>query len=362
MRLPGPTDFDNPEAISPIFKNDGTSQLFARCRDANGNENVDEYSIKFCVDKSPDTTPPFIEGTSITSGNPVKFGANSVPVDVYVNEPSECKWSIESKSYDDMENVMKCSTDPSEINALLSYTCSTNLTGIKNAVENKFYFRCKDNPTKPDNERNVMTQSYNYILKGSQELNIIKTLPNGTIYGSTEAVNVDLELETDDGAEEGKAFCFFSPSGLNDSYLQMFETNSFKHKQTLQLTSGYYNYYFRCTDLGGNSAESTTNFTVFSDRTAPGVARVYKEAETGLKIVTDEDAECAYSLTSCNFAFNDGIKLIYTNPSIKTNSYLEWKPNTIYYVKCRDFYGNEPNPNECSVVVKAVESVSAVKL
>ncbi|MBS3066113.1 hypothetical protein J4229_03665, partial [Candidatus Pacearchaeota archaeon] len=287
MRLPGPADFNNPEDISPIFKNDGTSQLFVRCRDANGNYNVDAYSIKFCVDKSPDTTPPSIEGTSIASGNPVKFGTQTANVEVYVNEPAECKWSVESKSYADMENKMSCATLPEARNAIMTWVCNTNLTGIKNNADNKYYLRCKDQ------------------------------------------VNVELELETANGAEEGKAFCFFSPLGTNDSYVQMFETNNFKHKQTLQLTNGDYKYYFRCTDLGGNSAEAQTSFKVFSDTLPPKVARIYKEEGVGLKIVTDEDAECVYSLTGCNFKFDDGLKAIYSNSNIKTNSYVEWKPNII---------------------------------
>ena len=358
MRMPGPDAFTTKttEGGSPIFKNDGTTQLFVRCMDANGNENVDEYSIKFCVDPSPDTTPPNIEGTSITSGNPIAFGTLNTSIDVYVNEPSECKWSIESKAYEQMENAMSCATDAGEINALLSYTCTANLTGLKNNAENKFYFRCKDQPGKEDNVRNVMVQSYTYTLRGSQPLNIISVGPNGTMTGGTSAVTVDLELETANGAEEGKAWCFFSPSGANNSYVQMFETDNYVHKQTLQLTPDFYNYYFRCTDLGGNSVEARTNFTVFSDILPPGVARVYREEGVGLKIVTDEDAECVYSLIGCNFVFDEGLKASYTNPSIKTNSYLEWKPNTIYYVKCRDLYNNEPNPAECSTVVKPVES------
>lgn len=359
LKLPGPDAFggNETETGSPIFKNDGTSQLFVRCRDANGNENVDEYSIKFCVDKSPDTTPPSIEGTSIPSGNPVRYNSDKVSVQFYINEPSECKWSITSgQPYENMANNMDCVTDPTAINALLSYTCFVNLTGIKNSAENSFYIRCKDKPGSPDNERNVMTQDYVYVLKGSQPLNIVSTGPNETVKGSTEQVTVDLTVETDDGAEEGKAYCHFSPLGANGTYVEMAETNDYKHKQTLQLVTGNYKYWFRCTDLGGNSAESTTSFSVLADREAPKVTRVYREEATGLKVVTNEDAECVYSLTSCNFKFDEGLKLLYSNPSIKTNSYLEWKPNTVYYIKCRDLYGNEPNPNVCSVVAKPLET------
>ena len=211
-----------------------------------------------------------------------------------------------------------------------------------------------DQPGSEDNERNVMTQSYNLIVKGSLPLNIVSSSPNGTVKGSTETIPVDLQVETDDGAEEGKAFCSFSPTGLEGSYVEMLETNSYQHKQQIYLGNGNYRYYFRCTDLGGNTAVNSTAFSVFVDRAAPAVTRVYRDEAAGLKVVTNEDAQCAYSLTTCNFAIKDGIQMGYSNVEIMDINYAEWKANTNYYIKCQDSYGNAPNPNECSVIVRAV--------
>lgn len=354
MRLPSPSALGEDAGI--LLQNGDTMQMFIRCRDRNGNENVDGYSVKFCVDKSPDTTPPTIEGTSIPTGNPVRFGILETPIDVYTNELAECRWSIESKGYDNMENIMDCNQPAIVRNAMPTYVCTTNITSIKDRQDNKYYIRCKDQPGEEENKRNVMVQSYELVLKGTQPLNIIDVMPNETVTGATGAVNVSLEVETDDGAEEGKATCYFSPIKNNDTFVQMFETDSFKHKQMLLLTTGVYTYYFRCVDLGGNAVDSQTTFAVYSDTNPPKVTRVYKEEGTGLKVVTNEDAECRYALKDCNFVFNEGLSLVYSNPNIKTNSYAEWKPNTVYYIKCRDMYGNEPNPNECSVVAKPIES------
>jgi len=258
---------------------------------------------------------------------------------------------------------MDCEDSPQPINAVLTYICNANLTGLKSKAENKFYFRCIDFAGKNESDRNVMVQSYTYILKGSQPLNIVKVGPNETITDRTSAVTVSLELETANGAEEGKAWCTFSPSGANDSFVPMFETANYLHKQTLQLTAGIYPYYFECADAGGNIDRANTSFTVFSDTTPPQVARVYRDAGTeGLKIVTNEDAECVYSLSDCNFEFESGLPAIYSNTNIKTNSYVPWKPNIIYYVKCRDLYddiGNRPDPGKCSIIVKPVESTRA---
>ncbi len=352
MKLPGP-DSGTVGELAPELKNDGTFSLFARCRDANGNENVDAFVFNFCVDPSPDTTPPIIEGTSIVQNGFVRFNADSTPIEVYVNEPAECKWSRQSKNYDDMENDMACDTEAFQINADLNYVCRGNLTGIKNNEENKFYFRCKDGPDKTDSERNVMVQSYELTLRGSQPLNILNVGPNGTIFGSTDSVSVELRVITDDGAEEGKAICYFSNTGEQDSYIAMFETNSFEHKQSLDLIAGDYEYFFRCIDAGGNSAEDNAEFSVVIDKNAPIVTRAYREE--GLKIVTNEDAECVYSLNSCNYVFDEGLPLLYSNPLIKMNHFAEWQENRVYYIKCRDLYGNQPSPNDCSIVVRAAE-------
>ena len=352
MRLPGPDKSEQGD-LSPLLENDGAFSLYTRCRDANGNENVDEYVFNFCVDQGPDTTPPLIEEFSIPSGSPITFNQQSVSIEVYINEPSECKWSRESKAYNDMENILSCSTQSYQINSDLQYTCSGNLTGIKNREENKFYFRCKDQPGKPENERNVNVQSTPFVLRGSQQMYISKVLPNETIFGSTDVVPISLEVETTNGADEGISICYFSPSGSRDSYIAMFETNNYQHKQTLSLTSGNYNYFFRCIDAGGNAAESNISFNVFVDKQEPFITRAYKQE--GLKIVTNEDAECTYSLTTCNFNFDEGLKLVYAKQDVKNNLFAEWKPSDVYYIKCRDQYGNQPSPNQCSIVVSAVE-------
>ena len=351
MRLPGPNNGNG--SIAPVLTNNGNFGLYVRCRDANGNENVDEYVFSFCVDKGPDTTPPVIEEFSIPSGSFIGFNIDNIPIEVYVNEPSECKWSTESKSYIDMENSMRCSTQSFQVNSNLQYTCFGNLTGVKSREDNKFFFRCKDQPDKPDNERNVNVQSKELLLKGSQPLNIISISPNQTVIGSTDVVSVDLQLETSNGAENGKAACYFSPSGINDSFLSMFETNSFKHLQKLNLINGNYNFFVRCIDSGGNLAVKNTSFSVSVDKTTPRITRVYKQ--DALKIVTNEDAECSYSLQSCNFNFADGLKMIYSTPDVKTNLFAEWKAGSNYYIKCTDKYGNEPNPNTCSIIVNAIE-------
>lgn len=356
MRLPDPNaDVD----LSPLLRNDGSFSLFVRCQDGNGNLNEDEYSISYCVNEGPDTTPPRIEKTSIITGSPVQFAVDSVPIEVYTNEPAECSWSTQSKAYEDMENTLDCALDVSELNADLTYTCSGQLTGVEDRSDNEFYFRCKDQPGKEDKDRNVMVQSYKFNIEGSQPIIIDSVGPNGTITGGSSVVAVTLNAETSNGADEGKAICSFSDTGSEGSFVPMFNTDSHVHTQGLELDNGDYNYFFRCVDAGGNVENTETSFTVDVDKEAPKITRIYRDQ--ALKIVTNEDAECRYSLSSCNYEFTDGLRMAYSNPEIQTSHFVDWTPGTTYYVRCSDEQGNEPNPASCSAIVRPTDIKKAIQ-
>lgn len=355
LRLPSP---DSVNAESPEIPNEGRYNFYVRCRDVNGNVNEDVFVFNLCVDKSPDATAPVIESTSIISGSAVQFGTQNLSLTLNVNEPAECRWSAQDKNYDIMENNFTCSTHVYEQNAQQVYPCTGNLNGIKDRSDNTFYFRCRDQPQKQANERNTNQESYRFSLKGTQPLNIVRVEPNSTFTGSSAAVSVNLTVVTDDGAEEGKSTCYFSDSGRQGSFISMFSTNSFRHEQVLSLSAGSYSYYFRCVDSGGNAASANTSFAVDIDRAAPQITRAYKEGPDALKIVTNEPAFCAYSLTSCNFVLSEGLRTTIPNARNRAIHAIKWAPGQPYYIKCSDDYGNEPSPNSCSLVVSASNAVS----
>lgn len=348
--LPGPSAIN---AQAPELQNDGTYTLYVRCKDANGNENVDEFAIRFCVEKGPDTTPPKIEGTSIGNNMPIKYNQTSVELEVYVNEPAECKWSREDRSYSNMENSMTCSKNVWEMNNNMVYTCKTTLTGIKDRQNNVFYFRCKDQPWLNESSRNVNQESYKFTLVGTEPLNIIDIKPNGTIYGSTDVVSVWFEAETANGYKNGEAICYYSETGKENDFIEFFETGTELHKQRLDLVEGSYKYYIKCLDLGGNRDDNFTEFKVEVDREAPIITRVYRENEL-LKIATTEESECRYDIKSCNFKFEDGIDMPYAN---STSHFAEWKTENTYFIRCSDKYGNMPLPNTCSIIVRPYDVV-----
>lgn len=355
MRLPSPDAIAEFGGEELIIGADGIYDFYVKCQDKNGNVNEEDFVFSFCVDPTPDTTPPIIEDTSIRDGSPVAFNSEKIDLSLFVNEPAECRWSVQDKAFLDMENNMSCSTEVYQQNANQLYSCSTQLTGIKDREENSFYFRCKDQPNKPDNERNVNTQSKKFTLLGSQELNIIRFSPeaNKTLFDSTESVQLTLEVETSNGANEGQSICYISPSGDTDSYIAMSDTNSFKHSQLLVLPAGTYNYYFRCIDAGGNSDEAFTNFQIETDNKAPFITRLYKEGVDALKIITNEKAECSYSINTCNFEVADGIDMRTLDVEEKVIHFAEWKTGQTYHIKCADEFGNQPAPDACTIQISA---------
>ncbi len=352
LSLPSPSAL---EAQNMTLINGDRMSMYVRCEDKNGNANVANFVFSFCVDDGPDTTPPLIVTTDIQNNMPIAYNTTTLTTGVYINEPSECRWSKLDKDYDDMENQMQCSTNVLQMNAQNLYKCSATLTGLKNKVENDFYFRCKDQPelkgTEDESKRNKNQESYKYTLMGTQPLVITSLKPNSTIKDATDVIEVVLEAETAAGYKEGEAICSFSSTGNSGSYTNFFETGKHKHTQKLYLTEGDYTYHVKCVDLGGNTDYKTTTFNVESDNEAPIVVRVYRE-EDYLKIITNENSSCVYGNADCTYLFDDGIKMKSLDDK---EHFTQWDLTQNFYIKCQDKYSNEPLPNQCNIIARPFE-------
>jgi len=349
LSLPGAKAFGN---SSLILENGKDLTLFMRCRDKMNNENPAEYAIKFCVDPSPDTTAPEIKATSILTGSCVPETRDSALVNFYVNEPSDCRWSQDDKSYENMENLMLCNDELVQINALGLFSCVANLTGITR-LGSSFYVRCKDQPNAENqNDRITMQQSFAFNLRGSTGLKIRDVQPNGTIYGSITPFPVELSVETAMGCDDNRAICYYSTADNDADYIKFFktDTNDGIHTQTLNLAAGQYTYYVKCVDSGGNVAKNFTNFNVNIDAGAPMVARTYQDGNL-LKIRTVRNSECVYSFDNCDFAFKDGTPM----PSANTTDHVaDWKQDKTYFIKCRDEFLAESS--DCAVVIQPTKN------
>ncbi len=346
-----PFNEEGNSSVIDSIHNKGTYNLYTKCRDANGNENEGTFAFSFCVDDGPDVKQPIVVGSSITSGSPVRNNVDKVPIEFYVNEPAECKWSRQDKAFDSMENAMQCSREIYEINAELNYVCQGELTGIKNLEDNGFFVRCKDR------KGNIMSVSYPITLRGTEALTIKEVGPSGTIKagGGTSVGFVTLEVETSNGANNGESKCFFSNVKEGDNpAIEMLGSDTPYHNQTLDLEAGNYEVFFRCIDKGGNVAESNTSFSVIVDSNPPRISRVYRD-ESSLKIVTDEEAKCSYSTTSCDYIFESGLPLVYEDVSEKIVHYTEWDFSKTYYIKCADLQDNRPRSATCQLIAKGSE-------
>ncbi|MBI5148972.1 hypothetical protein HZA33_04805 [Candidatus Pacearchaeota archaeon] len=352
MSLPAPNSVSGTNnaagnVSAPELKNDGNYTLFIRCRDGNGRTTEGEFAVQFCVESGPDTTPSEIVRTSLENGAPIVYGATSTPLDIFVNEPSECKWSRTDQDFDHMTHSFGCATSIESMENDFTYKCSTTLTEIADGQTNTYYFRCKDQPWlagKNESDRNVNKQSYIFKLQGTRSLNITSVGPNGTIYSGFEPFTVTLRATTANGADGGNAKCSYSDAGYSNM-IEFFTTGTDTHEQKLDLLAGSYKYYLQCIDAAGNIDRNYTSFTIAIDKLAPQIARAYKDGEL-MKIITNEDSECAYGIKSCDFEFATATQMPVANSTEHT---AIWKTDTNYYIKCKDVYGNLPSG--CSIVV-----------
>ncbi len=319
-------------------KNKGEYSLYVRCQDASKNANERDYFIKFKVDATPDHTAPLIKFTSLIDGAFISFNSSTVPMTIYVDEPADCSWSTRDTDFSKMENKFSCEKTPMAQSTLYygTYACKSTIKNLKNK-RNKIFIRCKDQPNAPDDKRNYNTESYKLTLEGSSKrLKITSALPTGTLFKQS----AELQVTTSGGAQYGKAVCAFSAKDVPFASMVAFlNTSSTTHKQTLtNMPKGSYFYYIKCVDQGGNSDTTNVSFKVDFDSYAPKISLLYKDIDyNSLYLETDEQTTCEYSNTVSTFKIGEGTSFGQANTTVHETSL----GSGIYYVKCKDKFGNE---------------------
>ena len=347
---------------------DNEYTFYIRCEDTNGNPTTSNFLMQFCVDNGPDTMAPIIESTSYPQNGLISFNKTTIPLEVYINEPADCRWDFQDLDYSKMNfNMTDCSQKAGDYLKQYYYGCKTDLTGIQNEKINKYYIRCNDQPwleNLPEKKhlRNENKQSYVLSLTGTPPLIIDEILindkPNGAlIKDATDTIKTIIKIKTLAGAEEGKAKCAYQ---INNEYIYFYNQGVpefiLENTQEFWLTQGNYNYSIRCEDRGGNTVYDNAFFTVERDTDAPEISRVYKE-DLNLKLITSEPAECVYSAVGCSYEFEDGSLLNSLEDGL--THFVAWDTKTNYYIKCKDKYGNYPVPqDQCSIVARGSEYFS----
>jgi len=316
-----------------VFTNGGGTYLFyVKCRDINGNKNRESYFIKFNMEDEPDRVPPVIEEFSVPDNAFIPFGTRNLTLLSYLNEPipvqGGCKYSLNDIPYDNMENNMTCSG-----NARISlnrYGCTATLNGLRDSVDNVFYFRCRD---QNGNENEESQPRNGFHLKGTNELSITSKGPSGEIFSDA----ITLQLTTADGANgDGSAECSYSLEEFFDvNGLKFATTGSNNHEQTLRLESGAYNFKVWCQDIAGNRDAEEISFTLSVDNSGPRLKRILTDSQF-LTLVMNEDGICEYSNTRRNFNFGEGTNM----PTDNTKEHRATLQKGVYYVKCKDSFNN----------------------
>lgn len=321
-------------------------QIYIKCESANGYANDRPFVFKYSVCDEPDTSAPQIKGSDPVNNWPIKQGETSKNVKIYVDKPSECKWSYNNEGFDAMQNPMSSNG----IGKYGYYEFTTTLTGLKDSMENKFYFKCKSYPGADEANRYAMAEPYVYTLIGTKGLIIDSVTPKDTtIRDSVPEVKVTITARTSQGYKNGESNCRIrESSAIASSPFFSDVTPTYLHTQDLYLSQGSYSYEIDCCDLGLNCDNETISFNVETDIAPPMVVRAYREGGS-LKLITNEESQCVYDTTSCNYAFDNGVAISNSNNKEHT---AEWNTENTYYVKCRDEYGGEPAGDQCTIVVR----------
>lgn len=326
---------------------EGTSTMYVRCEDMNGNFNFNEYSVTFGIGERPDNTPPNIMNYLPENGSYIPYGENKSSLQIELNEPSECKWDEQSgRSFENMENGFIFCEDynPNEVTS--RWNCNTELTGLTEA-KNTINIKCEDM------NGNINTQDFVYALHSTQSpLEITSISPQGEVSRGESPLNIELTAETSGGVNNGVSECrykFIEPESGGDRF---FETNSDFHKQTgFNLLEGNYDIKVTCRDEAGNTATGNAVFELKVDSRSPEIVRVFKDGGS-LKLITDENAQCYSHSSTCNFDFDE--EGVSDMSSTYTNTHTtEWTAGREYHIKCEDVWENRNNG--CAIIISTTE-------
>ena len=109
---------NNETLYNYILNQVGDFNLYVKCVNINGQENIQDYQINFCVKPGPDLTPQVVTATAPPDKKVIAFNATEQQMILFISEPSECKWdnvkpasSNIPENYNLLTNNMNCNTD-----------------------------------------------------------------------------------------------------------------------------------------------------------------------------------------------------------------------------------------------------------
>ncbi len=203
---------------------------------------------------------------------------------------------------------------------------ATNFGALNNSKIYAFVFLCKDR------QGNVGEVPGLVRFKVSKPFKVMINEPRNNTVESKPKIRVTTER---------RSVCRYSVENklLYEDMDSFDRTGGSSHETIISrlLSYGTHRLFVTCFDEDGYDISSAEqSFNVILDRTNPRIIRAYKDAET-LFIATDEPTTCQYSFRS--FEYGDGSEMTGNEPASAEHR-AEWRPQTTYFLSCRDRFGN----------------------
>jgi len=174
------------EASEIVFDKfeDGGYYLFVYCEDSSGNPAKEPIFFDLTISRNTDDNEaPRILSTYPSNNSKYADDAEKIELMLYLDEPAECRYSVNDSDYGQMENAFSCAISRYSISPYFggSYLCSGEIGLDESDEELELFIRCRDNPR--------LVKEFGFVINKSNENRI-----NGVDVNASRLINI-----TEDG-------------------------------------------------------------------------------------------------------------------------------------------------------------------
>jgi len=159
---------------------DNKYYTFIRCADEGGNENDEPVFLAFTINGSyEDLNPPNLLYSAPLNNS--ELSDSNYTLQVFLDEPAECSFSMEDKAYSLMENEMTCETSKLRMSSIAggSYECYATTDILQP------YIRCLDNPPEITNYAFDIINDFNSTPTNYETNGTTIILTEGRMFNTT---------------------------------------------------------------------------------------------------------------------------------------------------------------------------------
>lgn len=179
----------------------GGYYLFVKCFDEAGNMNSKDFYIEMTIgDLSNDTEPPAVVETFPENNGLVAADLIEEDIFLYLNEPADCNYDFEDKTFEQMQYEFDCVSSPYDLYPVAggTYPCTAALTLADSTT---IYVRCMDHPPQEEKYELLIERDTEYALEGV-DISRYANISSDTISVSSNMIrfgnNLVFHVEQDD--------------------------------------------------------------------------------------------------------------------------------------------------------------------